>query len=759
MKNINSKHRAFTLIELLIVIAIIGILFIVLVSKVDFATDKAKATGVQTYFRSFQLAFDTVAREQAGFSELVDGNYDKLEVAINKNLDAKLHIDIDDSTGEITMLNGALDPWNVPYHGTYIAGTDGKDRGAIVMYSNGANLTFGSEATIAGGVVTISTASDNGKDDYAIVSCYSLVNGYGAIISQTHGFGNDNMVTNNSSNNPHEQTHICQNVCEECNNCTDAKCEDYVCVNKCQGHINFLGEATFSDGVTLSWDELKDESNGAKYGYKSTELQKEETIGNAFANCKSLTSITIPHGVKTIANTFSGCSNLEIVNLPDSMLIIGWRTFEYCYNLKSIVIPEGVTEINPFAFQECNSLTSVKLPGSITSLGWRIFLNCSGLTSVEFCNGITAVGEEMFKDCSSLEVVILPDSIVKLRNNCFRNCDSLKSIKLPNNLVEIAYYAFADCDSLTTIEIPNSVTDIGNSAFTSCDNLSSVILSNQISTILSSTFYECKNLKSINISENIKSIEYWAFARCVNLEQIVIPGDLTLIDFEVFAGCTSLKDVVIGSVTTIGSKVFDGCTSLETVVVQNGTVNLGSCAFQKCSSLQTLSIPEIRSVGQDVFKNANPLLFTQYEYGTYVCVNNNQYAILITMTDTTKSSYILHQNTQYIAYNAMNNCSNLSYLEIPKNVISISEGAFRSCGFVEVVIPDSVKYIDSFAFVFCRNLVVLYMGNKVSSIGMSAFQDCESLATVYYNGSQYEWDAIKINSGNQYLTDTNIIFN
>jgi hypothetical protein len=78
---------------------------------------------------------------------------------------------------------------------------------------------------------------------------------------------------------------------------------------------------------------------------------------------------------------------------------------------------------------------------------------------------------------------------------------------------------------------------------------------------------------------------------------------------------------------------------------------------------------------------------------------------------------------------------------------------------VEVVIPDSVKYIDSFAFVFCRNLVVLYMGNKVSSIGMSVFQDCESLATVYYNGSQYEWDAIKINSGNQYLTDANIIFN
>ena len=200
-KSFMTKKKAFTLIELLIVIAIIGILFIVLVSKVDFATDKAKTTGVQTDFRSFQMAFDTVAREHAGFSELVDDNYDKLEVAINKNLDVKLHIDIDDTTGGITMVNGAQDPWKTPYHGTYIAGDDGKDRGAVVMYSNGANLTFGSEATIADGIVTIVSTNDDGKDDYAIVSCYSLKNNYGEVTNTTVGFSN-NQVTDDNVSNP-----------------------------------------------------------------------------------------------------------------------------------------------------------------------------------------------------------------------------------------------------------------------------------------------------------------------------------------------------------------------------------------------------------------------------------------------------------------------------------------------------------------------------------------------------------------------------
>ena len=261
-----TKKKAFTLIELLIVIAIIGILFIVLVSKVDFATDKAKATGVQTDFRSFQLAFDTVAKENAGFNtfgwdtgdtnqngkrdsydegdngagggtakngiqdgtevftghKVYDetftkvfslkkngtGSYDRdalnrLETAINANLDPKLHITIKDD-GEIVMANGARDPWNKEYHGYYIsnAEADGKDRGAIVLYSDGANNEFGSAHAIADGKVTVTVpnGNKNGKDDYSIVSCYTYVNGYGEVKNMTTGFSNNQSFLSNNSN-------------------------------------------------------------------------------------------------------------------------------------------------------------------------------------------------------------------------------------------------------------------------------------------------------------------------------------------------------------------------------------------------------------------------------------------------------------------------------------------------------------------------------------------------------------------------------
>ena len=250
----------------MIVIAIIGILFIVLVSRVDFATDKAKITGVQTDFRAFQVALNTVAQENAGFNtfgwdtgdENGDGirnSYDKgdngagggiaqngiqdgsevfvgskvygetwkdiwtlvkpgtseydqsaliaLEVAINKNLDPKLHITIA-TDGKITMANQARDPWKNEYHGVYISNAErdnGADRGAIIMYSNGPNGKFGSEHDITNGVVSVWVPGNNidGKDDMSITSCYSYFNGFGEVVNSTFGFGND-ILTNGPGN-------------------------------------------------------------------------------------------------------------------------------------------------------------------------------------------------------------------------------------------------------------------------------------------------------------------------------------------------------------------------------------------------------------------------------------------------------------------------------------------------------------------------------------------------------------------------------
>ena len=67
----SEKKRAFTLVEILIVVAVIGILFVTLVPRIDFAGDKARETGVKTDFRSFELAAEQILRAYFSGIEIV----------------------------------------------------------------------------------------------------------------------------------------------------------------------------------------------------------------------------------------------------------------------------------------------------------------------------------------------------------------------------------------------------------------------------------------------------------------------------------------------------------------------------------------------------------------------------------------------------------------------------------------------------------------------------------------------------------------
>ena len=84
MREKKRKH-GFTLVELLIVICVIGILFVVLVSRVDFATDKSRQAGVQNDFHAMQSALHVIALENNSFT----GDITQLADELNKRLYSK----------------------------------------------------------------------------------------------------------------------------------------------------------------------------------------------------------------------------------------------------------------------------------------------------------------------------------------------------------------------------------------------------------------------------------------------------------------------------------------------------------------------------------------------------------------------------------------------------------------------------------------------------------------------------------------------
>ncbi|MGN1101341.1 MAG: leucine-rich repeat protein, partial [Huintestinicola sp.] len=223
---------------------------------------------------------------------------------------------------------------------------------------------------------------------------------------------------------------------------------------------------------------------------------------NAFNECDSLTSITLPDSVTTIrGNAFSGCDSLTSITIPDSVTSIGANAFNGCVNLTSISIPNSMTSIDEKTFYGCGSLTSITIPGGVTSIGEKAFYKCGSLTSVTIPGSVTSIG-----------------------NEAFYKCDSLISVNIPDGVTSIGKKAFYSCGSLTSVSIPDSVTSIGSYAFYQCKSLTSLTLSNSVTSISYGTFYECSGLTSITIPDSVTYIGDNAFEYCFNLKDISIPA-------------------------------------------------------------------------------------------------------------------------------------------------------------------------------------------------------------------------------------------
>ena len=272
------------------------------------------------------------------------------------------------------------------------------------------------------------------------------------------------------------------------------------------------------------------------YSYKVTSIGYE-----AFYNCPSLTSITIPNSVTSIEDAvFEGCESLTSITIPNGVTSIGDQTFRYCRSLTNITIPVSVTSIESFAFYGCRSLTNITIPNSVTSIGFAAFYDCTSLTNITIPDGVTSIGYSAFARCESLTSIRIPNSVTSIGDGAFSYCKSLTSITIPNSVTSIGDTAFDYCTSLTSITIPNSVTSIGDSAFQECKSLTSITIPNSVTSIGDSAFSCCISLTSITIPDSVTSIEGHAFYYCTNLKDITIPGNVTSIGDSAFSNCNSL---------------------------------------------------------------------------------------------------------------------------------------------------------------------------------------------------------------------------
>ena len=370
--------------------------------------------------------------------------------------------------------------------------------------------------------------------------------------------------------------------------------------------------------------------------------------------------------------------------------------------IRKITISEGVTSIGEYAFEECTNVTSISIPGSVTELN-------------EYC----------FSACVSMKNITIPQSVTRIADGVFDACEKLTDI----------YYGGTDASwkhiTSWNAGLGGNVTIHSTGVFTGkCgDNLTWTIDNNEVLTISGTGRIPDYNDPS---SGGNNTAPWYGYA--YQIKKVVLGSGVQNIGNNAFAGCYGMTDITIpDGVTSIGDSAFDWCSALTEISIPGTVSSIGDSAFYGCSALTEISIPgTVSSIGDSVFSGCSAL--TE-----------------ISIPDTVSS----------IGDSAFSRCSALTEISIPSTVSSIGSYAFSGCALREVEIPQGITSIQTRTFQYCTQLTKITIPDSVTSVEICAFDNCPVLKTVYYGGTEAQWEGMYVDNyagNNSALLDATLYF-
>ena len=344
----------------------------------------------------------------------------------------------------------------------------------------------------------------------------------------------------------------------------------------------------------------------------------------------------------------------------------------------------------------------------------------------------------------STEIVIPTEiegkAVSMIGPHAFEECINVESITIEANISEIGAYSFSGCTSLIEIVIPDSVTSIGEGAFYGCTSLYTVIIPDSITSVSQDVFTGCNNLTEVTMPA-----QFLSTVPKDNLKTVVITSGTAIADSE-FAGCSSLESITIAdSIESIGEGAFSGCSALQSMTLPF----VGGNAAENSSSRSTLfgyifgtdsysgGVPALQYYYYDYYGYNDTASITYYIPASLTSVVINGGNILYcSFSNCSRIQSLVLEDIQSIGSYAFHNCSSLSNLTIPNNMISIGSYAFNNCSsLIDIAIPSSVEDIDNSAFNNCSSLSGVYITDATAWCAIDFENDLAN--PLYYAGNLY----------------------
>ena len=432
-------------------------------------------------------------------------------------------------------------------------------------------------------------------------------------------------------------------------------------------------------------------------------------------------------------------SSLE--NLPDN-------TFLYCTSLTSITLPSSIHGIGKNALSGCTSMTRIdvadgntdfkSVDGVLFSLDGKQLIQYPAAkgTTYRVPEGTESVARDAFF-MSNLSGITLPSTIKSLDFDAFGYSTNLEKIAMPEGLETISDYVFDHCTGMKEVVIPSTVTTIGQHVFQSCKAIESVY------SYIKSPFAIAENNFDKSVYDNAvlfvpkaATDDYSSLDGWRNFKHRGI-SDIVFADSKVKSLCVGSWDLdsdgelsfyEAGLVTSIGSVFKENKTiaSFDELRYFTGLKSISASAFLNCTSLESVTIPaNVETVGTKALSGCSSMTRIDVAEGSCSFLSND--GVLFTAN-----------GARLVQYPAAKG----STFSVPSGTVIIGQDAFYISKLSSVLLPNTLRTIESGAFAYSKSLSSIELPEGLTSIGNNAFEYCSGVynitipSTLTYMGQQ-----------------------